>query len=57
MQKKIHEKAISSLTRYKESHKMIETLKILFNRDLNRLKSEIGFTTMKMIYGKFKRNN
>jgi hypothetical protein len=25
MQKKIHEKAISSLTRYKELHKMIET--------------------------------
>jgi hypothetical protein len=30
MQKKIHEKAISSLTRYKESHKMIETLKNTF---------------------------
>jgi hypothetical protein len=29
MQKKIHEKAISSLTRYKEFYKMIETLKIL----------------------------
>jgi hypothetical protein len=40
--KKYTKRQFHRLLDIKNSHKMIETLKILFNRDLNRLKSEIG---------------
>jgi hypothetical protein len=54
MQKKINENALHSLKR--KTTMILQTLKTIFKRDLNRLKQELNYIKTKVKSGRFKRH-